>query len=398
MRTVTPTTRNISGTQHDAKFVGGAEDVLNRLRVAARRLMDSSPTPIHRAADLQRALGVDAPLGWQVYRLATASDPFATVLFIPRAGLMNKVLTLSSKQGFSTAAVAAAGEAYREFERFVEEHAGTRSKFDAMIAAYGRESSGQIQTKHRGAAFRANAQVWGVETRTDYRAALWHSGSKPGWQHAAFISGQVDLRHLRPTAVLGLRRGFLIRQNGEKSRPANQTTLLEAFCSSPCPHIETLEMGDRFEEVLHSNNAGAEPVTFFGHQAFLDSNNGQKQRSWDIRVLASVPSKLLVIDMLLPRGWADPESVQASTHGDLADPRGVYENAAAFTLPAQEDVVYLGSEIERTYTPDVPRCPEILASVLATRGWSESVFDIFRCRVRYPILHSMIMIAVQAHE
>jgi hypothetical protein len=382
----------------NGSFVSQAEQVLTRLRISARQLIDSSPAPIRRAADLQRALGVDAPLGWQTYRLATATDPFATVLYIPRSGLMNKVLTLAQEQGFGSDAIRATAEAYEQFEVFVKEHAGTRSKFDAMIAAYGRESSGQIQIKHRGAAFRANAHVWGVEARTDYRAAIWHPGSKPGWQHAAFISGQVDLRHLRPTAVMGLRRGFLIRQDGEKSRPANQTTPLEEFCSSPCPQLETIEMGDRFQEILHSNNAGAEPVTFFGHQAFYDSNNGVKQRSWDIRVLASVPSRLLLIDMLVPRGWADPESVRASTHGDLADPRGVYENAGPFAMPARESASYLGTDLDLTYTPDVTRCPDMISAVLAANEWNDTKFDIFRSRVRYPILHSMIMIAVQAHE
>src|SRR4030095_4161021 len=139
-----------------------------------------------------------------------------------------------------------------------------------------------------------------------------------------------------------------------------------------------------------------EPVSFFGHQAFYDSNNGVRQRSWDIRVLAAVPSRLLLIDMLVRRGWADPESVRASTHGDLADPRGVYENAGPFVMPAREAAAYLGTDVDLTYTPDVPRCPDMIGTVLKANGWKETQFDIFRSRVRYPILHSMIMIAGHA--
>src|SRR5690606_18875328 len=96
-----------------------ATRTLGALRDAVRKLVGSSPTPIRRAADLQRALGVDAPLGWQIFRLAIAADPLAAVLYIPRAGSMAKVLRRALEAGFERQPVAATEAAYAAFEALV---------------------------------------------------------------------------------------------------------------------------------------------------------------------------------------------------------------------------------------------------------------------------------------
>jgi hypothetical protein len=394
---VTRPSNEITTGPVDGAFIAAAEPVLSRLRTAVRRLVDAAPTPVRRAADLQRALSVEGPLGWQIFRLAMVTDPFASVFYIPRAGSMAKVLRQAREQGFDAGAAAAVAVAFQEFERLVARQAGGRGNFDAMIAAMGRGASEQIDTKQRGAAFRANTHVWGLRVRTDYRGAIWHPGSRPGWEHGAMITGRIDLQHLRPTAVLGLLRGAVTEEGGAPPGPSARTHVLEEFCSSPCPRVEVIQGVDGFREVIRPSGVGAAAaVTFFGYLMALDWNQGRPQASWGARTLSTVPSEVMLTDLLIPRGWASPEAARVSTHGNLSDVQGVFADEESFTMPARETVQYLGHDLEMLHTPDVPRCPELVRSVIGQLGWLGTEYDIFRCRVRYPILHSMVALMVGA--
>src|SRR5690606_4158053 len=88
-----------------APFETEAREVLGRLRGAVEALVASAPEPITRATDLQHALGVRAPLAWQVYRWATADDPFGTVAFVPKPEAMAKVLAAARAARFDSSAV-----------------------------------------------------------------------------------------------------------------------------------------------------------------------------------------------------------------------------------------------------------------------------------------------------
>ena len=85
-------------------FEKDAEDVLTHLRAALSRLVAAAPSVVKRATDLQRVLDVRTSLAWQVFRVATAKDPFDTVPHIPRAESMTKILEAARSKGFRDAA------------------------------------------------------------------------------------------------------------------------------------------------------------------------------------------------------------------------------------------------------------------------------------------------------
>jgi hypothetical protein len=57
-----------------------------------------------------------------------------------------------------------------------------------------------------------------------------------------------------------------------------------------------------------------------------------------------------------------------------------------------EQATHLGAGIGAMETPDVPRYPEMIHSVLTEAGWIGTTFDIYHVRVRYPIMHTLIHI------
>ncbi len=395
-----------SGSKHAAATEGEhlrqAAAVLVDLRDAVRRLVDSSPVPIRRAADLSRTLEVDAPLGWQVFRLAIATDPFAAVPYIPRAGSMDKVLRHAAERSFDGAAIEAARLAFDRFEEAIRRIAGGRGNFDAMVAALGREASGLIEVRHRGAAFRANTHVWGLSADTDHRVAVWHPGSWPGSEHVLSIFGKVNLRQLRPDAVLCLRSSVVTDEGGASVHAFRTLSLVEGFGSDPPPAIEVVRDPDAVRQVVRPAGVGsAGAITFFIHELARDWNEGRAQTSWGLRCLVNVPCKVMILDMLVPRGWSAPATARLTTHGSLSNPASVVENAEPFLLPTRETVRHLGAGqqgLEAMHTPEVPRCPEMIRAMLRRVEWEGAAFDVYRCRIRYPILHSMVALVVGAAE
>lgn len=380
-------------------LLGQARAVLAELRDATRSLVEAAPTPVGRAADLHRALDVDAPLGWQIFRIAIASDPLSTLPFVPRAGSMQRVLRQARERGWDETVVRKAAQAYERFNDFVTRTSGSRGNFDALIAGSENEASGLIHMNYRAAAFRANARVWGIRVRTDYRGVIFQPGSTPPLEHLSLIHGRVDLQCSRPNAVLALRRGVIYDMGGAPVGSLGTTSTLESFCSKPCPKLETLRGTDGVSEVLRLDHVPAgTPVTYFGSQFFPDFGDGDVQTCWGVKALSTVPAEVLLIDFLVPRVWIDPRTARVSVHGNLADMHSVYVDSETFTIPAKEEVRTLGSDLQALHTPDVPRCPELVGKTLESLHCEPKDFAILRCRVRYPILHSLTWPIVSAPQ
>lgn len=59
-------------------------------------------------------------------------------------------------------------------------------------------------------------------------------------------------------------------------------------------------------------------------------------------------------------------------------------------LRINETVTHLGRGLHDMHTPDVPRYGEMLRYTFDRLGWDPKRFDVFRCRVHYPVMHSVV--------
>lgn len=69
-----------------------------------------------------------------------------------------------------------------------------------------------------------------------------------------------------------------------------------------------------------------------------------------------------------------------------------------FELPVKEHPEYLGTSLAAMRAGDVPNHSDMLRKVLTEMGWGNTRFDIYRVRVPYPIMHSVIYLRVAVWE
>ena len=105
----------------------------------------------------------------------------------------------------------------------------------SVVVDLAAESGGNVEGSEPGEIVRiGNAQVWGFQADTVYRACICRpSAAKPGHEDAAIIAGFVAIRQLRPTIPIPiLRRKIFLEQHGSVSEidiSARGPALLEGF-------------------------------------------------------------------------------------------------------------------------------------------------------------------------
>ncbi|MGD8453390.1 MAG: hypothetical protein PVJ57_16380 [Phycisphaerae bacterium] len=374
--------------------------MLTRLRAAISRLVSASPAAIKRATDLQRVLEVRTSLAWQVFRLATAKDPFDAVPHIPQAESMGKLFEAARRKGFRAEVIDEAANTYEAFDRFVQHHAGDRGTFDAMIAALGGQAGEQISFKQRRAAFRANASLWGFQAATMYRCTIYQHDAGAKTSDGMAMRGVLGLRANRRIQSLpvAFRHALVERSHsmcvGEVDR---SPWLLTDFCSDPPPSMSVEREGDYLTEALHMLGVGRTArVDFFMATTLHNVVVRREQLSAGGGTFITMPCEELVMDLLVPHGVYDPSLVKTHTYGYSLLPDRAMRSELAYAMPSQETVTYLGTPLDALHDPVVPRCPEMVRHVLSEVGWERTEFDIFRCRASYPILHTVVDIRTYA--
>ncbi|CAG0983451.1 hypothetical protein PHYC_01892 [Phycisphaerales bacterium] len=380
-------------------FASEVEAALARLRLAAGELIHASQLQIERATDLQRALGVGPAIAWQLYRLATVESSFAALAFTPRVGSMDRLLRAAREHGFRVSAVEGMSKVYEEFSRLVSYHAGDRDTFDAMVAPLGNGTTGQIELKHRRAAFRGNVQVWGYQASTVYRACVCHPSTKPGHEAAAFVAGFVAIRQLRPTNPIPiLRRKVFIERHGQVSEfdvSAQGPALIEEFSTATPSSIMAVGDGKHVRETLTLEGVGrAASVTCFLTDTVWDGPPRTADTPWSMGLMVSVPCETLIIDLLVPRGASQSAGVRVRTFGNPSNVDSAMTQSDEYLVPTRETGSYLGTSLDALQAAEVARCPSLVRHVLRRNGWEGAEFDLYRCRVRYPILHTAVSLDV----
>src|SRR6185295_2886927 len=103
-----------------AGFEDDARRVLSEVRAAFGNLLEAIPGEVRRAAELQRRLGLDSALAWQVHRASTASDPLAIGRHLPGAAALARVLEAARGVGVPDATIDRTTQAYAQFLELIE--------------------------------------------------------------------------------------------------------------------------------------------------------------------------------------------------------------------------------------------------------------------------------------
>lgn len=377
--------------------------VVSRLRGEMAALLAALPEPVSGGADLKRQLGLANTASWQLYSFATAANPVTAVGQLPGRLAMTKLMHAAKRKGLDAGLIARVGEAFDEFDVFVKEHARDRATLDALASGLSQETgeSAAGDLRWRRSAFRDNSHIWGLQARTNACCMIYHLGQPASTVDGVIISGYVGLHALRknmPFRLMSLSGSYRPSDTeaAQKSLTAPKTEkILPEFSSRELPPMETfagnngmMETGLRFEGVGQASS-----VNVFTATISRDMCRGHpvEAKSWSgVSRGIGVPSEVCVVDMLVPRGLTNPSTVRTSTHGNVSMYESIFSRVPEFEMPVKEQAVYLGTSLRAMETPDVPRYVEMVKSVLGELKWAETVFDIFRVRVRYPIMHTLV--------
>jgi hypothetical protein len=398
-------------------FSEAASAAVSDLQRACAVLLSAVGGGVSRAVDLERGLGLDKRLAWQVFRLARASEPLSEAANIPVSTSMRRLLAAAAKASVRADAISGVAAAFDRFEKFVGEHAGGRAEFVSTTRGLGHGADARAELNLRKALFRGNAEVWGVQAALLARTLIFHpslSGPK-GVQDSILIRGDVGLRRLRPGAPLtinaferldnepvsaGAPTGDGVDWPGApppESRRIGTFEVLREFSTDPLPEMNSTKNEDgSFEtELIFPPSGRKGAITLYAFQHTVGACSGEQSQNSSC-FLVREPAEALMDEILVPTGWGDHGTARALVYGSRAMPERVGERRPKDLLPQRETAAHLGAFETSPPITGSPRHSEAVASVLRRVGWMGTKFDVYRCVVQYPILHTLLRVAVDA--
>lgn len=396
-------------------FEQDAAAVLNAMRNAFGALLAAVPGGVRKPTDLKRALRIDAKLAWRVFKLGTAADPMTSACHVPGLAAMRTFLKAAGDRGLPSDVVESAECTIADFERLIEVHAGDRGSFDSMISACADESPSPLDLEHKRAAFRANSHLWGVQARTQLGCWLIHPGAEPGMIDLASIRGFVGLRRFRANASWvvsrirvidddGTARRSIVREAFDADAEAEHgVSLLRAFCTDPLPPLRTYTDAEGYvcTELVGNEVGNASAVTCITGD--VSRNAGSCYRGENNRVgggIAGVrtPCEVLIHDLLVCEGTFGTIDPRVFVEGDIRGRPVRAPGQGSDRLCVHESVDYLGRGASVLHTPDVPRYSAMAGYAFDKLGWDGERFDVYRCRVQYPVMPSKVVIEFDLPE
>lgn len=371
------------------------------LGAALAGVVDSLPQPIRRAADLQRALGLQTPLAWRVYRLSRAPDAAAAVEFLPTVKQLERVIAKAAKLVPTTVAERA-NAALSQFATVVDQVGGDQRGFESVASGLAPAGVRRVEHEHRRAAFRGNAHLWGVQCRCLIACAVERPGLAPGTRDGITLRGLIDLQALRSDIPLVVEAhqhfaaGTLIER--DPAAPAAPPTvargptksdlrLLPQFGGPRFPELRTVQVGNGWQETQAClpGIGRADAVSFYLHQTFTGAEDDDAP---GLGMLVETPAEALHLEFIVPHGWTDPRTARVQAFASRHDVKRAYELRAADRVPLHDKVEHFAARANVPASPEIPHWPDIVRHILMERGWLDASFDVYRCRIAYPMLHA----------
>lgn len=403
------TASNPSTPPDGRDFQADAERVLHQLRTALSQVVALVPGRVSKPTDLHRALRVDLNVCCKVLKAISTPGVLPVGLHLPGIIALRSFLKAARKAGVPETAVDAAVEATDAFNELVIAHADDRTTFDSMISSFViSDDAANVTFQHRRATARGQAHLFGMQARAQLKCLIIQpSDTDPGLLDLANLTGYVSLRLWRPTQTpIVLTPAYTTNDDGINTRdvrrePLDPTrgsttgaTLLPEFCEGPALQLREVPTtpGRVLGELVGLGIGNKAAVTCVeGHlnraavPRYSDPNNKIGGHLAEIRV----PCDSLFLDLLVREDTFGP--LRPTMHVCADHLAGLHAPGIGAWQPlAYESVEYLGKGASVLYTPEYPRYPELGRYGFDRLGWDAERFDVYRCRVEYPMLPSTI--------
>lgn len=393
-----------------ADFHLEATSAMSGLARTLSELIAALPCERKRPVDVERALQIDASLAWQMVQIATAENPLAASMHVPGGAAMNRVLRAAQERGVSDSVVNAVRDAYHGFEGVVACYCNDRPSFDTMVYDLHGQDDRKSMLRHKRAAYRANMHLWGVHAGTVVNCVVYNIDAK-GWLECAHLRLYVGVKRLRPNIPYPLKLTAwrsVEQKDGtwaitpvkerEPIEPgdmlAGGTSLMPSFCSDPPPEIRIR----RLSLDVHGADIIGETIGNSSASTCVVGDVLRRIAPWPIpgddqlgsRLWIEAPAEAAICDLLVPIGLSDRQAPTVSAYRYASGSEGVTHSRDHEALTVSEDAHYAGVGPAAVRMAEYPLYPRLIESVCERLGWNAESYDVYRCRVRFPVLHSGI--------
>jgi hypothetical protein len=407
----------VAVTPGERAFEEEAATVLQRLRTALAEIIGNLPGHVTKPAELRRLLRVDMNLCCKILKVIAAPGALAAGLHLPGIMALRMFLNAARKAGVRESVIETAMHAADEFDQLVTAHADDRTTFDSMISSLvAGEDAAQITFQHRRATFRGQRHLFGLQARVQLKCLVAQpSPQNPHLLDLATITGFVSLRRLRPGVPVVVSPSYTMNDDGSvRAAPrepldptANQTAgvaLLPEFCTQPMPQLQAVQAapGRFYGELVGmgiGNKAAITCVEGHVNRSAVPRYREQGNQTGAHLAEVRIPCETLLLDLMLHEDICNSVRPSAFTYTKYLSETQTPNFCAPWQrLEPQESVAHLGKRPSFLYTPDYPRYPELGRYVFKRLGWDSERFDVYRCRIEYPVVPSTTAVAFNLPE
>jgi hypothetical protein len=301
-----------------------------------------------------------------------------------------------------------AARAFEVFEAFVTDHGGDRAELVSLARGLSPDVDKAHELRVRKSVFKGLAHVWGVRAATFVRTAIIHPG-RPGPLHpedVLVVVGYAGLQRLwrgasfALSATMGVQSNPALEESPAAPAPGpviGPMEVLREFSSRPMPEMvsRTDAGGDVETELVFPPSGRAGAVTLFTAQHTSAAWTGP-QTQHGLNTLVKIPAETYVCELLVPVGWTDPGTARVGIYGRRGAVEQVHDLRTIDLLPQRETITCTPGVSLPPALPGVPHHRDAVGAMLTRLGWTDLKYDLFRCVVEYPVLHTMIRIAADA--
>lgn len=420
-----------SGRSSGSGFREDAAKALASLRLSLHAVTESLPEPADNASALARALGLNRKIAWQVWRIIEDDRCLPPAQVLPGRSALEGFLRACGHKGVPESMLNSVRVALRRFDDLALLHGGDRASLMSLlrqsavpsVSAPGSDSApSQINDRAsesvRRQAFLANSEIWGVQTRAYFAAAILAPGGEPGRVDDLSLAGEIGVRRLRDDAVrvisgLGFSKGASDAGGPPAPRALVSVPPDSGLIEPMVPRFTSARVrvapaeqegvGQTRVELMESPVGRSGDVDFVLAQ--FCPNVGRRWASDEIkRVFFSVhlfsAYAACVHDLIVHRDlWPAGISPTVRIYSGL---RGLMQSQARRNerdiLPIRCEVRHLGSGLSVMRTPHVPNFLEIVDWACGEVGWKPEEFEAYRCMVMYPPQACSMVMAVELPE
>lgn len=236
--------RRVHSPFADLPFESAATAVLGRLQVAVGMLLKSASGPTGKCTDVEETLGIDPKLSWQVFRIATTSNPLAAGVNVPVRASMRRLLKAAAKRQVPAAIIEQVSDTFDEYERFIQTHAEDREELDSMIRSFLPQEREKREMANRQAAFKVMSQLKGAAMESEVSAHFLYPSEDGKAVDRVLVVAELGVRRLRVGARIGFatmaaggNQGATRTLDGQPSE-GRESVLLPRFCTDPMPRFD----------------------------------------------------------------------------------------------------------------------------------------------------------------